>query len=117
LVLVVDEEEDIREVTVATLESCGYRALGAVGSQEALTLCVERRAEIRLMIADLALPSFDVLVSSKPLLDSIKVIGTSGLRSRAQMDLARKSGIETMLWKPYTAEQLLVAIEENLDRS
>ncbi|MGH9842856.1 MAG: response regulator [Blastocatellia bacterium] len=116
LVLVVDDEEDIREITVATLESCGYRALGATGRQEALALFAERRSEIELMIADLALPDLDDHFFGNSLLGSIKIIGTSGLRSRAQIELAKKAGIETMLWKPYTAEQLLVAIEENLTR-
>ncbi len=117
LVLVVDDEENIREITVATLESCGYRALGAVGAQEALALCVERHAEIKLMIVDLALPSLDDHFFGNSLLGSIEIIGTSGLRSRAQVELAKKAGIETMLWKPYTAEQLLVAIDDNLTRS
>jgi len=40
----------------------------------------------------------------------------SGLRSRSHIELAKNAGIETMLWKPYTAEQLLVAIEKNLNR-
>ncbi len=116
LVLVVDDEEDIREITVATLESCGYRALGAEGSREALALCAERRSEIKLMIADLTLPSLDDHFFGNSLLGSIKIIGTSGLRSRSQIELAKNAGIETMLWKPYTAEQLLVAIEKNLNR-
>jgi two-component system, cell cycle sensor histidine kinase and response regulator CckA len=117
LVLVVDEEEDIREITVATLESCGYRALGAMGSRDALALCAERAAEIKLMIADLALSSLDERFFSNSLLGSMKIIGTSGLRSRAQMERAKKAGIEIMLWKPYTAEQLLAAIAKYLNQS
>jgi nitrogen-specific signal transduction histidine kinase/CheY-like chemotaxis protein len=114
LVLVIDDEEDIREITVATLESCGYRALGAVSGQDALSLCSERKLEVKIMIADLALPSLNDEFFRNSLLDKIKIIGTSGLRSQEQIEIAKRAGIETMLWKPYTAQQLLAAIEKNL---
>jgi PAS domain S-box-containing protein len=114
LVLVVDDEEDIREITVATLESCGYRALGAGSGPDALHLCSERQAEVRLVIADLALPNLSEEFFRNQYLQKIPIIGTSGLRSQEQAEIARRAGIETMLWKPYTAQQLLHAIEKNL---
>ncbi len=114
LVLVVDDEEDIREITVATLESCGYRALGAGNGPDALHLCSERQSEVRLVIADLALPNLNEEFFRSQHLQKIPIIGTSGLRSQEQADIARRAGIETMLWKPYTAQQLLLAIEKNL---
>lgn len=116
LLLVVDDENEVREITVATLESCGYRALGAASSQEALALCAAHDPDVKLILADLALPALDAGFFENRLLRRVRIIGTSGLRSQEKMDLARRAGIDTILWKPYTAQDLLVAIEQDLKR-
>lgn len=120
LILVVDDEPEVREITVATLEANGYRALGASNREEAQALCAQHETEIALILADLSLPQYDG-VGLEGLLRQIKhrvkIIGTSGLRTQEQLMVANRSGIQTVLWKPYTALQLLNAMAENIERN
>lgn len=113
LVLVADDEEGIREITVSTLDSCGYRSVGAGNAPEILALC-HAHPEVKLIIADLSLQGLTQGFFTDPVFNRIKIIGASGQRSSEQTEAARKAGFETILWKPYTAQQLLIAIEKKL---
>ncbi|MFN0085610.1 MAG: PAS domain S-box protein [Blastocatellia bacterium] len=120
LILVVDDEPEVREITVATLEANGYRAVGAANREEAMALCAAHAAEIALILADLSLPQYDDLILDGlvgRIKHPVKIIGTSGLRTQEQLAVADRSGIQTILWKPYTALQLLNAMAENIERN
>jgi two-component system cell cycle sensor histidine kinase/response regulator CckA len=114
LILVADDEEDIREITVSTLDSCGYRSIGAGAAEELLAL-IQAHPEAKLIIADLSLQGLTQGFFTNSIFDQVKIIGASGLRSSEQIEAARKAGVETILWKPYTAQQLLIAIEKKLN--
>src|SRR5436190_12250886 len=55
-VLVVDDNEDVREVIVGYLETLGYQALQAAGGHDALELLAGNGGDIELLMADYAMP-------------------------------------------------------------
>ncbi|MGH9853570.1 MAG: response regulator, partial [Blastocatellia bacterium] len=117
LILVVDDEMEAREVTRATLELSGYRTLGASDSQEAISLYSQHRDEIELVVTNFLLPHQDGVSlggALRRLNPRLGIIVTSGLHSQEQIEAAHRAGIRTILWKPYTAQQLLKAMANNL---
>jgi PAS domain S-box-containing protein len=118
LIMVVDDEPDVREMTRATLESFGYRTLGAKNDVEALTLYDQHGAEIKLVLADVGLSHYGGIslgAALRNLNPQIKIIVTSGLHSQEHLEAAKRAGIHTVLWKPYSAQQLLTAMAHDLN--
>lgn len=65
LILVVDDDASVREITGAALTGHGYRVLSAADGTEALALFAPRSLEIRAVIADLDMPGLDGLAFLK----------------------------------------------------
>lgn len=116
LILVVDDEAAIREITRDTLEAHGYRVLTAGDGTEALSIYAERKSEIAALISDLVMPYMDGLALLRALqkMDpSIRVIAMSGMLQDHQ--LAIQIGAWAFLHKPFTASTLLTTLREVLD--
>jgi two-component system cell cycle sensor histidine kinase/response regulator CckA len=119
LVLVVDDEASIREITGQTLEDYGYRVLTARDGTEALALHAERHGEIAVVITDMMMPVMDGAATIEALLrvdPAVRVIAASGLDITGNLDKARRGGVTDFLTKPYTAETFLRLVREVLDR-
>lgn len=117
LVLVVDDEVSIRQITRSTLETFGYRVLLAGNGVEALAVYEANRDEISIVLTDMMMPMMDgqaTIHALKRLKPEIIIISASGLADDTKTaDLAR-AGVKMFLPKPYTAEQLLRALAEVL---
>lgn len=117
LILVIDDEAAIREMTRTTLEACGYRALAADNGATALSLFADHRHEVRLIITDLMMPIMDGATTIRALRKmnpDVPIIATCGLVASANTAELNTFGIETLLEKPYNAETLLTAIAHSL---
>lgn len=120
LILVVDDEENIRQVTRGTLEKFGYRVLTADDGTEALAVYAENRDEISLVLTDMAMPHMDGLATIrvlKKLNPNLKIIAASGLSSTEQLSEVAGLGVTNFLTKPFTAEKLLTTISEILKQN
>lgn len=110
LILLVDDEESIREVSKTLLEANGYKVLVASDGIEALALYTEHKEEVRAVLIDMMMPSMDgpttirVLQKINP---QVKIIGVSGLVSNHKMIELVGSCVKTFLPKPYTSNELL----------
>jgi PAS domain S-box-containing protein len=117
LVLVVDDEEAIREITKATLETFGYSVLTAGDGTEAVALYAEKRDKIKVVVTDMMMPFMDgpaTIRALKKLNPAIKIIAASGLAANEKAAEAASAGVKTFLPKPYTAEKLLRALAKIL---
>lgn len=113
LILIVDDEENIRQITKATLEQFGYRTLTAADGTEALAIYAQNAGEIKLVLTDMAMPFMDGAATIRALrrIDpKLPVIAASGLTSADINEL----GVNALLSKPYTAEKLLTTLAEIL---
>ncbi|HKS27670.1 MAG TPA: PAS domain S-box protein [Pyrinomonadaceae bacterium] len=117
LILVVDDEESIREITRGTLETFGYRVLVASDGTEAVALYAENKDEIKAVLTDMMMPFMDgpaTIRALRRLNPQVKIIAASGLSASDKATEASSVGAKTFLPKPYTAEKLLRALDELL---
>lgn len=117
LILVVDDEESIRQITRSTLEAFGYRVLTAADGTEAVALYAEHRDGISAVLTDMLMPFMDGPATIRALLKmdpKAKIIAASGLTAGQRAGEASLEGVKVFLSKPYTAEKLLKALGEVL---
>ncbi|ACC81434.1 response regulator [Nostoc punctiforme] len=113
LILVVDDEAAIRDVTKTSLESHNYKAMTASDGIEAIALYAEHRDKISLVLTDMVMPSMDGITTIRTLRKinpDVKIIAVSGMTSTDKVNTAYDMGIKAFLSKPYTASQLLQII-------
>jgi PAS domain S-box-containing protein len=118
LVLVVDDEEPIRESTRHALERQNYRVLTAADGKEALTAFLPQRDQIRLVLTDMMMPQMGgaALVQALRVINpSLRVIATSGLTEGMGPVEMQALGIVEALPKPCGPKPLLEAIRRALD--
>ncbi len=117
LILVVDDEMAIREVTKATLEAFNYQVLTASDGTEALALYAQHGTEIKVVLTDMMMPFLDgpaTIRALQRLNPNIKIIASSGLAENGKAVEAADLGIRHFLAKPYTADRLLKLLLEIL---
>src|ERR1017187_3643398 len=108
LVLVIDDEESVRDLIGRVLERRGYRALLAADGKEGLALFDHHREAIRLVVLDFHLPgepgerTFDELLKRKP---SLRVVLVTGDHS-ADLGQDARQYLACMLLKPFTTAEL-----------
>ena len=115
LILVVDDEISVLEVTKAILENYNYRVLTASNGIEAIALYARQLQEISVVLSDLMMPEMSGLTAMRTLRKinpSVKLIAISGLAERDKIIAAERIGIKAFLAKPYTAEELLLNLKE-----
>jgi len=120
LIMVVDDEESIREVTRATLEAGGYEVATACDGTEAIARYAQERDRVRAVITDMVMPFMDgasTIRAIRRLNPGALVIATSGFAGEAQKGKASDCGADYFLTKPYTARKLLAALDETLRTS
>ena len=117
LVLVVDDEESVRSVTQKTLERFGYRVLLAANGAEAVARYAQQRAEIAVVLTDMAMPVMDgpaTILALRAMNPAVKIIGSSGHASQGGVAKAVGAGVQHFVPKPYTAETMLKVLADVL---
>ena len=110
LVLVIDDEAAIRQVIRRTLEAFGYRVVTAEGGPEALSIYVQRQAEIGAVITDMMMPAMSGVATINALLQvnaNVRIIVLTGLATDAQKKEEMAAGASEFLAKPFTIEKLI----------
>jgi PAS domain S-box-containing protein len=117
LILVVDDEEAIREITHGTLEAFGYTVLTASDGTEALALYADRKNEIAVVLTDMVMPFMDGPATIRALQrmnPKVRIIAASGLGTGQRAGEGTLEGVTIFLNKPYTAERLLTTLAQML---
>jgi len=110
LILVVDDEDSIREITRGTLETFGYTVLTASDGTEALALYADKKNEIAVVLTDMVMPFMDGPATIRALQrmnPDVRIIAASGLGTGMHAGEGTLEGVSVFLNKPYTAEKLL----------
>ena len=113
LVLVVDDEINIRSITEATLTKFGYRAITAIDGTDALAVYSQQKKKIAAVLTDMAMPYMGgtALIRALRKIDpKIKIIAMSGLMSEGQTAELTNLNVNAVLSKPFTAETLLTTL-------
>ncbi len=117
LILVVDDEAAIQEITKTSLEAHNYKTLIASDGIEAIALYAKNRDKISAVLMDIMLPSLDGLTAIRTLRKinpQVKIIASSGLMSDNKLSAVAAIGVNTFLSKPYTVNELLLSLQKVL---
>jgi CheY-like chemotaxis protein len=120
LILLVDDEDVLRNITHDYLESVGYRVLAATNGREALELTNNEIPD--LVIMDMLMPIMDgmealqkIRQSTNPALAQVPIIAMSGLAVPAERDKCMAAGADACLVKPFGIKQLEMAMNQFLN--
>jgi CheY-like chemotaxis protein len=120
MILLVDDEVSICEITKAALENYGYRVLVANSGPEAVTLYAEKRNEVKLVITDTGMPFMDghaTSIALKKINPELKIVMASGgAPDKNAKEMPTDVEIAAFAPKPYTVEKLLTVVHEVLQR-
>jgi len=103
-VLLVDDEQTVRDVCKTLLEELGYDVLTASNGLEALTLFMEHRETIDLVLMDLTMPIMsgeEAFLEMRKLDPKVKVIMTSGYAEQEISHLIDSKSLSGFIQKPF----------------
>lgn len=113
LILVVDDEPSIRDITLTSLEQYNYKAMTANDGIEAVALYAQHKHKISAAIIDMMMPNMDGATTINTLHRMnpyLRMIAVSGLATSEQSMNDKSSKYTAFLPKPYTARELLTAL-------
>ena len=116
-ILVVEDQEDNRQILRDLLSSAGFEMVEAEDGQQALVAAAEHRPDLILM--DIQLPVLDGYeatrrIKANPDLKAIPVIVVTSYALSGDEGKARDAGCDAYVTKPYSPRQLLAKIREYL---
>jgi CheY-like chemotaxis protein len=117
VVLLVEDDEDNRELMTEVLESDGYRVVLAVNGAEALRVLGAQRVDV--VVTDIGMPGvggLDVARAAAAAQPRIPVVVVTGYSERDDVASAR-DGIDRVLVKPIDPDMLTEAVTAALGRN
>ena len=125
-ILIIDDEEDIRDALQMVLESAGHDVKVASNGKEAVEL--QRKTPADLIITDIIMPEKDGVTTIKEIRDEfpgIRVIAISGgggvqsaeyvpeaITTTAYLAAAKEAGADRVFTKPFERKDLIDAVDE-----
>jgi two-component system cell cycle sensor histidine kinase/response regulator CckA len=117
-ILLVDDEEYIRDLGVELLTDAGYKVLTATDGEEGLKLYRKEQKKIDLIILDLVIPGmggkkcYEEILKINP---KAKILIVSGYSANGPGKAALEAGAKGFVGKPFDVSHLLETIREILD--
>jgi CheY-like chemotaxis protein len=118
MILLVDDEESVREVSARALIKFGYRVVTASGGAEAVSVFVANAADVRLLLTDMQMPVVGgpaLALALRCLKPDLPVVVMSG--ADEERDERLKKFATTYLSKPFEAQTLLRTVRGTLDEA
>lgn len=114
-ILVVDDEEIVREVVKNYLELCGYDVIMAKDGLDGVEVFKERQQEISAVLLDMAMPRLsgqEAYVQMQRIDPSIKVVLASGFKQDKRVQDMLGKGIVAFIQKPFSLIELSRKIKD-----
>lgn len=116
-ILIIDDEESIRDLLGAILQHHGHKVSVAATGRAALLLLGTETYDV--MITDIIMPDMDgieIIAAAKKLRAGLPIIAISGggnlMSSHDCLRMAKMIGARVVLAKPFNEKQLVEAIEQ-----
>ena len=116
-ILIVDDEEIIREFVAESMAFYGYQTISAANGEEALQLYQKSGSRIDLVLLDISMPGMGGFHCLEKLLEidpEVKVVMTSGYFPDGLKNDPLKKGARGFLNKPFKVEALMEKISSLL---
>jgi DNA-binding response OmpR family regulator len=120
LVLVVDDEPDIRSIVRRALEANGFGVLVAANGEDAWRLIDLLDTPPDLLLSDVSMPDGDGIDLAERLIDAgstVPIVLMSGLEDRATVSARVAQHARGFLVKPLSTPTLLMTVHEALTRT
>ncbi|MGO9118404.1 MAG: PAS domain S-box protein [Desulfomonilaceae bacterium] len=117
-VLLVDDEDFVRELGARILTKHGYTVLQAVNGREGLDLFKKERSQISLVVLDLIMPEMGGPECLKELLKidpKMKILIASGFSADASVKETIQIGAKGFVNKPFRVKEILRDVRRVLD--
>ncbi|MCG8472956.1 MAG: response regulator [Desulfobacterales bacterium] len=117
-ILVVDDEEAIRDVVCEMLGALGYACLAAENSSGAVATFREHKDEIDLVLLDMVMPDAggDIAYRALKKIDpDVRVILSSGYSREGRAEKIMETGCNGFIQKPFTLEHLSLEVRRVLE--
>jgi PAS domain S-box-containing protein len=117
-VLLVEDDERIRELALSTLERFGYTMLAAANGNEALRIAADHRGTLDLLLTDVVIPTVsgpELAKRIQVLFPEVRVLFMSGYTDDAVMRLGLLQGTVSFIQKPFGQVDLARKVREVLD--
>lgn len=117
VVLVVEDEDRVRGVSVEALREFGYTVIGAANPREALQL-LDGGLSVALLFTDVVMPGMsghDLAVQARERLPGLKVLYTTGYTRNAIVHNGILDPGTNLLPKPFSIDELATKVREVLD--
>ena len=117
-VLLVEDEEMVRNLLHGMLEKRGYRVLTAGSGEDALGVVSRGHGPIHLMVTDVVMPGMsgpELAERLAPLHPELRVLYISGHTDDAVLRHGVREGLASFLQKPFTVDAFARKIREALD--
>jgi two-component system, cell cycle sensor histidine kinase and response regulator CckA len=117
-ILLIDDEEMIREVSAKMLEHLGFMVIAASSGREAIHIYRKQNDDIDLILLDMIMPdltgsqTFDQLKAINP---KVRVLLTSGYSAEGQAADILLRGCRGFIQKPFRLDELSLKIQEVLN--
>jgi len=118
LILVIDDEEVMRNITAGILIESGYEVITAIDGAEGVKIYQERKDEISAVILDVIMPrksGEETLTELNEMNNNVKVLIVSGFKQDERVQRMLNKGAIQFLQKPFNMEKLTNAIWEVLN--
>ncbi len=119
-ILVVEDDEKVRAVTVEVLMKYGYRVLDAPNGAKAMLICENHKGPIHLVLTDVVMPEMsggELGGKLSPLYPEMKVIYMSGYMENEIVHTGVLPEGVNFIQKPFTLEGLVTKIREVLTQT
>ena len=114
-ILVIDDEQSVREVAQAALQETGFEVLLAGSGHEALDIFGERASEIDAVLLDMSMPRMSgeqTLVKLRRMRPHVKVLLTSGHSEQEVSRAIEGKKASAFIQKPFRASELIDRIRQ-----
>jgi len=118
-ILLAEDDEPVRNMTLSLLESFGYEVIAAVDGEEAVQKYRENRERIQLLLFDMVMPvknGIDAYEEIREIEPGMKVIFASGYATEAVHLKALADDNIMSISKPYLPSSLLAMVRSVLNR-
>jgi two-component system cell cycle sensor histidine kinase/response regulator CckA len=116
-ILLVEDNEKMREVGQHILEDLGYQVLAAANGREALEI-YKTNGDIDLLFTDVVMPEVGgaaLLRELRQMGSEVKAVAVTGHIIAEDMDHLKQAGVASVIHKPYDVDILADVIREALD--
>jgi PAS domain S-box-containing protein len=114
LILVIDDEEIMRNTAENILKECGYDVILAKDGAEAIKIYKEIHDEIQAVLLDMAMPRLSgkaTYMEMKKINPDVKIVLSSGFKQDKRVKEVMKMGVSGFIQKPYTMIDLAIKIK------